>query len=195
MRSPCAQCGSHGVWTRLSAVKHERKKIVMQWLCTMCRHAWTTETDRPDPYLSIGVDQTSRPLTPCFPRLDPANSSLLPRGPLGLPRTAPCTRMTCRCVAQERCSSKTRPRACSWGHVRRTWEVRRECRSIGTLGTSRISSHTPRGLRFRSVRPTTLGVYGRGLRGHRPLLCRRVASGNSNTGGMIAPGCATRAAR
>ena len=29
MRGPCAQCGAHGVWTRLSAVKHERKKIVM----------------------------------------------------------------------------------------------------------------------------------------------------------------------
>ena len=33
-KGPCAQCGSHGVWTRLSGVKHERKKIVNQWLCT-----------------------------------------------------------------------------------------------------------------------------------------------------------------
>ena len=49
MRGPCAKCGSYGVWTRLSAVKHERKKIVDQWLCTMCNQAWTTETARPDP--------------------------------------------------------------------------------------------------------------------------------------------------
>ena len=82
-------------------------------------------------------------LTPCFPRFGPANSRLLPHGPLGLPRTAPCTRMTCRCVARERCSSRTRPRTCSWGPVRRHLEVRCERRSIGTLGTSRISCHTP----------------------------------------------------
>ena len=82
-------------------------------------------------------------LTPCFRRFVPANSSLLPHGPLGLPRTAPCTRTRCRCVAQERCSSKTRPRTCSWGPVRRCLEVRRERRSIGTLGTSRISCHPP----------------------------------------------------
>ena len=86
---------------------------------------------------------TSRSLTPCFPRSAPANSRLLPHGPPGLPHTAPCTRMTCRCVAQERCSSRTRPRPYSWGPVRRHLEVRRERRSIGIFGTSRISCHTP----------------------------------------------------
>ncbi len=35
-----------------------------------------------------------------------------------------------------------------------------------------FKSH-PLRLRFRSVRPTALGVDGRGLRGHRLLLCRR----------------------
>ena len=33
------------------------------------------------------------------------------------------------------------------------------------------------------------------LRSQRRLLCRHVACGNSKTGGMIAPGCATRSAR
>ena len=49
VRTPCPSCGSHGVWTRLAAVKNERKKIVMDWLCTSCNHAWTTETARPEP--------------------------------------------------------------------------------------------------------------------------------------------------
>lgn len=88
---------------------------------------------------------TSWRLTTRFPRLGPANSSLLPHGPRGLPRTAPCTRMTCRCVAQGRCSSRTRPRTCSWDPVRRHLEVRRERRSIGTLDTFRISCHSPCG--------------------------------------------------
>jgi hypothetical protein len=86
---------------------------------------------------------TSRPLTTRLPRFGPANLRLSPHGRRRLPRIAPCTRMTCRCAAQERYSSRTRPRTCSWDPVHRHLEGRRVRRSIGTLDTFRISRHTP----------------------------------------------------
>ena len=49
IEAPALNAARTASGTRLATVKHERKKIVMNWLCTMCNHAWTTETARPDP--------------------------------------------------------------------------------------------------------------------------------------------------